>query len=250
MALEMKESLVAYVDVLGFRAMVENPSLHPKIEDYLNTIAASVRDQTADRSDIEVGSLVFSDTTILVAEFKSDLDYLCKFLMRVRNFQYACAREGIWLRGAVSVGQLHFDSTQGRIVGSALNKAYDMEKLAMYPRIILEPSIIDRFSMPRREFLAKLNDRRGVHESGKHIVFDGYGTAHLGEFPTDAIFLDFLAPLRWGEEKDVQRIYDVLRNACNSRADTYIKYRWLIDYATRVAANTRFPILMNALQNL
>ena len=164
----MKESLVAYLDVLGFRAMVEDNAKHEKIGKYLEIISSEIENQTADRTHIAIESLVFSDTAVLVSEFQPSLEHLSRFLRRIRNLQYACATAGIWLRGGIAFGPLHFDPKKGRIVGKALNKAYDMEKIAIYPRIILEPKIVDKFEIITGSSCATSTTRK-KHPSPQNI---------------------------------------------------------------------------------
>jgi hypothetical protein len=68
-------------------------------------------------------------------------------------------------------------------------------------------------------------------------LFDSPKTGHLSRFPEDAIFVDYLAPMRWAGEAHNAKIYAAMKSECNARQDTYLKYRWLIEYAVRVCAD-------------
>lgn len=68
-------------------------------------------------------------------------------LMDVHNLQLALMQKGILLRGAVTAGQLHHD--EKLIFGPALNEAVALERLANYPRVILDGEILDEAGLKR-----------------------------------------------------------------------------------------------------
>lgn len=82
----------------------------------------------------------FSDS--IVVSYKLDEESaVYDMLFDIYLLQINLIQRGLLVRGAITSGQLIHD---GRLVfGPALNEAVELEKLAMYPRVILTQEIID-----------------------------------------------------------------------------------------------------------
>lgn len=249
----MADCLVAYLDVLGFRSLVEDPKRALDLQDCLATIERELTKQLADKK--EIYKIVFSDTVVVATQVVAGsdgrpvVDQFSTFLVRIRNLQFECAKRGHFLRGGVTIGPLHFNHEKPQVVGIAMNRAYDLEKLAIYPRVIIDPQIICKFAEKRSEFIDKINNRSVADEADKRLIFDSDCHKGLSQFPNDAIFIDYLAPLRCTGQ-DAEQIVGAIAKSCNGGQDFYLKYRWLIDYAARVALDGPVPGLTSALQAL
>src|SRR5262245_34340308 len=134
---ESSERLVAYIDVLGFRSMVERDDA--KVFQYFETIEHQLDRQMWTSNEFEPEHMIFSDTVVATVKSKDSIDHLSEFLERIKNIQWELARIGILVRGGIAIGKLHFEKAKSRIAGMGLNKAYDLEQLAEYPRIIVDP---------------------------------------------------------------------------------------------------------------
>ena len=240
--LDMKERMVAYLDVLGFRQMVEGEKLE-KLETYFSKIEHEIdRQITSFRVDIDY--MIFSDTVVITQIFKNELDDFCNFLIPIRNIQWELAKAGIYLRGGIAIGKLHFDKSKSRIVGVGLIRSYDLEQQADFPRIIIDPRIINVFGGSRSLFLKSVNARQNVENWGRDLIFDN-DRPRLCQFPSDAIFIDYLSWFKWTDRDQIEQFYSALKAECNSDQKYYLKYRWLIDYAERAALLTDHHDLAN-----
>lgn len=136
-----EERVTVFYDVLGWKSEVASAGQNPK---YIARLAAALRmfashvDQAGDQ-----GALIstFSDNVVFSKFYQPE--ELWWTLQGAATIQFGLAMIGFFIRGGVTIGPLHHDH---RIVfGPALNRAYELEsKEAVYPRIIIDPAILDR----------------------------------------------------------------------------------------------------------
>ena len=150
--IENKECYVAFLDILGFKQYVNNN----KEEDILNMFFSikGIKEKLK-KSDIALGrdkddidklhsSLYFyimSDSIILAIEKNIDGAYdfilnCCREVQRSLLFNY-----NILLRGGVSFGL--FYGVDEVNFGKGFIKAYELEGEARYPRIIIDPELVN-----------------------------------------------------------------------------------------------------------
>lgn len=233
MALDQKESIVAFIDVLGFGEMVKNNM--ERVEIYFDRVEREIARQTKNNRHIEISHLIFSDSVVLASPLvpENEIDRLCAFLIAVKNIQFELATDGIWIRGGIAIDKLHIDMNKSRVAGIGMNKAYQLEKLAEYPRIILDSGILNRFSVQKKEFLQKVNGRVGVEHWAQDLVFER-PDSFISEFPVDAFHVDYLSCFKWKDKGQIEKILKFagqLREHCYGDQAHFLKYRWLIDYA-------------------
>jgi hypothetical protein len=138
------DRVVAFIDILGFAALVRqlgsDPALHARLHHALGQIKvikrSSLQPNTA-QTDLEVS--VFSDSIVLSAEPSS----LHNVVWSAIHLQSNLLALGILVRGGVSCGRtVHANDV---LYGEGMLQAYYLEsKAALYPRIILDPRILDR----------------------------------------------------------------------------------------------------------
>ncbi len=143
MMTQLKERVVAFIDILGFESLVRNLEdddfLHRRLHDALQNIKhvriSSLRGITA-QYNLEVS--VFSDCIAISAE----PDKYHEVIWTAIHLQSSLLVLGILARGGVSIGKLvHEDDI---LYGEGMIKAYKLEsKAAIYPRILVDGSIID-----------------------------------------------------------------------------------------------------------
>lgn len=153
-----EDRLCLFIDILGFKSHIEE-SAKPDDKDAKGSYrpftvtrlhsALSVIDRAM---TFEIDGIVnkpgttkkvtqFSDS--VVASYRIDeksalFDMLYDiYLLQVHLIQY-----GIFVRGAITIGKLYHDDKL--IFGPALVEAAELEKLAMYPRVILSQEVIDQ----------------------------------------------------------------------------------------------------------
>jgi hypothetical protein len=176
--------IVAFIDILGFRALVTqlaaNPSLRKSVHRALAEIRvfkhASLRNETALR-DLEVS--VFSDSIAISGEPEK----LTTIISTALGLQSKLLGLGILIRGGVSSGPTFH--AEDMLYGEGLINAYDLEsKTAVYPRIVIDPKLIgDTEAGLCAMFLSKEDDGHwfidpfamgGLPDGSDALVEDGW----------------------------------------------------------------------------
>ena len=143
---ELKPSLVAFIDVLGFREAIlgaddeaKSQALLRKITEsfsfafgHLSKSSLSIKDK---KSFFYFKS--FSDNLVIGYPFTRDAEpELGSLLLYVKLIQMDLALAGFFVRGAIHVGDFFADANT--VYGKGLIEAFDAERnLAVHPRIIL-----------------------------------------------------------------------------------------------------------------
>jgi hypothetical protein len=152
-----EERLCLFLDILGFKNIVnesakdktskpdsfQRPFDVARIHSALSAIDRAIK-PSADGHDIALKSskqvTQFSDS--IVVSYKLDeRSAVFEMLYDMHFLQIELAQRGILVRGAITSGLLFHD--QQIVFGPALVEAAELEKLAMYPRVILSQEIID-----------------------------------------------------------------------------------------------------------
>jgi hypothetical protein len=153
------EKIVAFIDILGFGELVrrigDDPALHAKIHSALTNIhhykKSAERPDTA-QSDLKVS--VFSDSIVISAETSN----FHGVMWTAVHLQCSLLLSGVLLRGGIARGRIVHSSEI--LYGEGLLNAHRLEsKVAIYPRIVIDPSLIDEVDEGyRRIFLAQDTD--------------------------------------------------------------------------------------------
>lgn len=164
--IEYKDRLVAFIDVLGFKNLVYSKEIEP-IERYYEFLLSQFAEAAAKR---QLEHLLISDSIVIFCEnTKQNLNTLIKF---VALLQYGLLREKIVVRGAISSGQLFADKENSIIVGPGLIKAYSLESIAKYPRVIVDRTLIKEHYGTTTEAI------RQTHTSSRpNLTIECYGGA-------------------------------------------------------------------------
>jgi len=139
--------LVAFIDILGFSALIKSikpgdsaDTLLSKIEAVLTQHVVAPWTQRGDTS-----ARMFSDCICFSAP--PTLGGFLLTITRLMNAQTALLQCGLLVRGAITTGR-HYESAR-MIFSEALVRAYNIERtVACYPRIILDTDIVNEFYNP------------------------------------------------------------------------------------------------------
>jgi hypothetical protein len=155
---EYADRVVAFIDVLGFGALVRqldsDPSLHAKLHRALSKIRVfkhySLQEATA-QADLEVS--VFSDSIVISGATGNFHGVIFSAL----HLQCNLLEMGILVRGGISSGRtVHADDI---LYGEGMLDAYMLEATAVYPRIVLAPKLVEKLEPGYRAmFLEKDGD--------------------------------------------------------------------------------------------
>lgn len=190
---EYRQALVAFIDILGFRSLVmdEFKDKAEEISDLLSEFNKLGGYGTLDYPSKKIEGVVapkrvispshcisFSDSVIRITylpEELSDLEFkpcwenmsaedlplniLESFINSevevLSSVQRALMLKGVFLRGGLTLGMIHYDTDKNTLFGPAMIRAYDLETIARVPRIIIDPDL----SYDRRWIFHKLMNR-------------------------------------------------------------------------------------------
>lgn len=148
--IKFEDRAVAFIDVLGFKNVVDaagqGGNKHAELETLIDLLESAVPnlDGTVDHTvpkDLIPKHIYISDSIILSAPLTSSQmpSYrgLSILVMRVIQISHLLLSKGYLLRGGISVGSVwHTDSN---IVGPAYQEAYQIETKTLVPRVELSP---------------------------------------------------------------------------------------------------------------
>ena len=166
MAIELKEYIVAFIDLLGFTAMVqhdcERPNQDHRYIEALYAIHLKTKELKKTISGLEITQ--FSDSVVLAIPY-SQANYI-KVVEVISNYQYELLDSGILCRGGVSYGK-HF-STEDFLFSNGMIDAYKIEStIASTPRVIISKELID-LVYPASEL--SINDHLILESDGLYFI--------------------------------------------------------------------------------
>lgn len=188
--------LVAFIDILGFSDLVEkskeNEEYLVMILDALEEFKSELEKERPENS-FEVAQ--FSDSLVISVPYV-DTAVFFTFIMKLNLIQKILAEKNILIRGGVSAGKLYHRGTIA--FGPSFIEAYKIEsQLAEYPRIVIDPKIINLISLP--ESVDKENMKFEM----------GFWTFQNNTYPIvlkdwdGLFFVNYL--YGWGEEAEVAK---------------------------------------------
>ncbi len=216
---DYSKRLVAFIDILGFKKLIlqnKSKSLKSiiKIDGNINHVISVLRD-TYGKS---FSTKLFSDCICVSCE--STPENMMYILYELSFIQLYLSLDGIFIRGALSEGN-HFENDH-MIFSRGLVKAYKLQNNALYPRIIVDKSLITRSILD------------GNYYFPSYIQFQK--RSFLIQAPDGYFFVDYLNMLHEeGFEQIVELqnhkkeiIKAVRQNQDN--IEVLEKYKWLSEY--------------------
>jgi hypothetical protein len=208
-------AMVAFLDFLGFQAMIEEDS-GPDPPKHLPLILEALGEIETLAAQNNLTILQFSDSIILSsaldpAEFGSLLE-------AIRDLQRQLVKRSIAIRGGVALGRHYAES--GRLFSHALLNAYRLEtRRAHVPRILLDKNLIDWV----------------VNHDQYNTALSQALSANLMADRDGEVFVHYLSEDLM--ESHSQLIKDILlRGETHSSAGILSKAHWMIDYHEYVAS--------------
>lgn len=220
---ETEDKFVAFLDVLGFKELVSKNNL-TNLDLYFSKLT-DVLYNLHSKSE-KINSIIISDSIILMAPM--GLRGFKELLKAIQTIQSQLLWRKIILRGAVSYGPVYFNESKNIIVGKGYVRAYLLEQEAGYPRVIIDPAIINLFETEKEGFLKQLNgtldynyERRLIYKPGRN-----------SKLPHDAIFVDYANQIIKEDEikGSISTLYATIKENLYSEQKLFGKYIWLKDY--------------------
>lgn len=254
MSLIFKQRYVVFLDVLGFKDMLSKSNFQEKASECFDKIEDAIKKATQSKTahgiypNEEITFSVMSDSIVLSIPFPEDTAWTEKMktlrflLSSVEKIQFSLALDGIWLRGAVSEGELSHDSKN--VIGKGLVKAYLLEQESVYPRVLVDAEIfknINNHLLDAKDKVIKaINDSYGNPQYSGKFVFDWKDVQVINKFQQDYPFFInyFNALLDEDKSNDRDKIINLLKPQLFTRdPSVYEKYRWIIDYLRSMVNN-------------
>lgn len=147
-----EERIVAFVDILGYGALVGSSGESSSPEDIIRDLESVLAENATWSWAEETGCRIkmFSDSIVLSAPATTGGLYLV--ILKLGLVQAGLTRMKLLVRGALAAGR-HYES-DSLLLSEGLVRAYHLEQsVALNPRIVIEASLISRFlgAVPREE---------------------------------------------------------------------------------------------------
>lgn len=243
MASKYRRALITYIDILGFRELIEASKTNAsEVENILELVRGVKQEFSAggratttpdNRPKSIFYSTNFSDLTVrttLIDETPSNSnisEYLNWEFLYIGGRQLQLALKGVLLRGGICVGDIYVDKEY--VFGPGLVKSYALEsKYAVFPRVAV--------------------DWKALHDGEKNLLeglwHDRYIRAEDGVFYIDYLFSGFLDHYSFpgGEYPDPWQIIEGHKNKIEEKLqgieqqDERVrqKYMWMGLYHNKV----------------
>lgn len=231
--MQYENRIVLFLDILGFKSIIdktvekqiENANAIELLYKNLNDIREFLKKRLKqtdvfNNRNFSLKVTQFSDS-IIISFVNNDNVTLFNLIRTIQELIIMLVNNGIICRGAISYGKLIHDNKI--IFGPALNEAYETEtKAALYPRIILDRSIIKIGKQSQPTLFDDLN-------TNEELIL-GY----LSQDTDDKFYIDYF-PKDIGNYKyitDIQSYLDNLRHIIINglkftKPDLKVKYGWM-----------------------
>ncbi len=203
---ETELSIVAFIDILGFKSIVEEFENNAKSNSLLNlhnalTMAIDVLKQNTSINPLHskvIDYKMFSDCLcISIPIFDNSHDFLSELhsmLLVLASYQFLMLLNGFLVRGGVSLGSYYSDDKM--IFSQGLIKAYELEsKSAKNPLIQIDPSIVEKM-------LSLKKHGTDISNMKELLIFE--------KCEPDKIFVNFLTNFDY-----TKNIHSILTNLAN-----------------------------------
>lgn len=229
LAVGYEERVVAFIDILGFKAHINESENDSKKFSMLKLSLDYLKNQEHIFNPFGVVSqrcvTSFSDSVVVSYPIQNPFMIIEDLL----HLQLDLASNGFFIRGAIAKGNLHHDYNTKIVFGSAMNEAYDLEQnISKYPRIMLSKNYYKE--------LRRLNSNVDYIES--RIVKDS----------DDVYFLNFLMPdmvYKDAESKksciiSILSFIEEVSEKNRDRPDVISKMDWLKNYIENTIEKYKF----------
>lgn len=161
---ETSAYIVAYIDILGITNRISSTEHQLAMNKLHNlyTISVDITKNIQLKENKDIQFKIFSDNVIIAKKLSNESTQrnrdICSLLMCAGHFQELSASDSVgWLlRGGITIGQLFIDDVM--VWGEALLRAYYLEdKVANYPRIIIDKKVVNEISLDKQlcEYIRK-----------------------------------------------------------------------------------------------
>ena len=235
----LRKSVVAFIDILGYEDLVLESEASKRPHDFLihlrNSLSNAIRylDENIRENGLILQPLfkkdpyrirVFTDNIVIGYPVWNDAEAeLGRVFSLLAIFQLEMVTHGLFLRGAISVGDLFIDDTV--VFGNGLIEAYRGERdKARDPRIILTDSATKAVEQHLTYYTY-----RSQSPQARDLFIDADGQYFLNYLDTILIAEEEHGPFYEELDKHKQAVENCL-NKYRSRPAIWSKYAWAANY--------------------
>lgn len=132
--------VVVFCDILGWRNHISAAGADAEKIGALRRTILQLSRTIKLRTGLDIKVSTFSDNIAVTQEVCDKTPLL---VQQMANFQLAAAMRGFFLRGGITVGDVHHDDET--VFGPGLNRAYELEnEVARFARLVLDADEIDQ----------------------------------------------------------------------------------------------------------
>ena len=183
--------VVLFLDILGFKSIIDKTcnssgeDIPENINELYNVLNSMTEDFVINEKRTSKIVTQFSDS--IVISFKEDeKEGIFILFEEIQNLIVKLLSKRIICRGAISYGKLIHNKDM--IFGPALVDAYETEtKAAMYPRVILDKSIVD-IGRKYRSYKGKMFDDKTANNVLEYLT-----TQNLSKDTDEKYYIDYFA---------------------------------------------------------
>jgi len=155
---DYRQSYVAFLDLLGFKAAVDEADSDPAKQSFILEILHLVKDTLCENPHTRMRLSYFSDC--LIASVDRTPRGLYELIVSISTLTVNLLQRDVLVRGGLAAGGAHH--SDGFVYGKAVNKAVIMETRAEYPRTLLSSEAVSdakEYGLVETGLLASTNDR-------------------------------------------------------------------------------------------
>ena len=235
--------LVAYIDILGFRELIEE-----KDPNFISKAIRQVRDVT--KPNVHTNKykkenyVIFSDLIVHTVPFADNSDKWKPFEIVLNQIKYIALVQAVliekdlWVRGAITVGDM--ERSYGIPFGPGLITAYELERdQAIFPRIIIDEKLLE--TLEENGLLEGTNDKKLMKRLFKCLRRDDDGLVFID-------YLGFMAHVLKSDAADFPQLVATHKKLIEKNLHKFrhkkrvlSKYLWLRKYHNAVV-RTKFGL--------
>lgn len=209
------DCLVAFLDVLGFRALVEAADANPEKRTVIREVQSVLRDTLGAQPQTKTHITQFSDSIVISA---ARTPVGAAWLAHCVNLLFFnLLNEGFLLRGGIAHGNLSHN--QFGLFGPGLHKAYRADQPGSPPRVVLSPEVLEDYQAVAAQAPSRIDPYDGetmLHVLGLYEAYDAVPRA-------GGMVLDESA--RW-----IAGVIGARAEDMANPADVRAKWRWMREY--------------------
>lgn len=181
--MQYEERLVAFLDILGFKEIIKKTESETTELENLISLLRRIKDgieelDKEDENPTDIRMSVFSDSIIISAALTKDVNIFAGQLLQTNIW---LLEQGYFVRGGVDYGKVYHK--ENTVFGPAFIRAYELEKIADYPRIILSENAKEKLHHEKYEnnIGMKLSSFYFKKDCDGLYYIDYFNCAHSGE---------------------------------------------------------------------